>query len=124
MNPGQLPGEDQRLEIHDGSNRKPSLDPRRPVYPEGSAASFVVPDEEIKLDADPQVQQQKRQLKVTAQRLRTVLRGAPFHLFARRCHGFAPSARLFHFDGAREKDVVLQMNVMMKVALELFEASE
>ena len=56
--------------------------------------------------------------------LRAVLRGALFELFSRRCHGFAPSARLLHFDGARKEDVVLQMNVMMKVALELFEPAE
>lgn len=121
---GKFSGEDQRLQIHEGSNRKPSLDPRRPDYPEGSAASFVVPDEEIELDADPHVQQQKRQLKAPAQRLRAVLRGALFELFARGCHGFAPSARVLHFDGARKEDVVLQMNVTMKVVFELFESAE
>ena len=31
---------------------------------------------------------------------------------------------LLHFDGAREQDVVLQMNVMMKIALELLKRVE
>ena len=84
MNRWQATGQQQSLQIHERGDRQPSLDTRRTAHADGLPAALVIADEEIELDSDPQVQQQKRELKRAAQGLGMFRERALRELLARR----------------------------------------
>ena len=66
----------QHLEVHQSGDGQPAFDAWRANGVRGPAAGFVITDEQVELDADPDIERQEGQLKRAAQRLRAVLAGA------------------------------------------------
>jgi hypothetical protein len=77
MDGGHLPGQQPLLQAHQGGNRQPAFDAGRTLDGHCPAPAFEIPHEQIELDADPDMQQQKAGLNRATKLLRAVGRRSP-----------------------------------------------
>ncbi len=79
-----LAGQQPILQVHEASNRQPTFDAGRPLESGRVAGRFEMPDEQVELSANPDIQRQETELHGATQRLRAVRRRPPHQFIAGR----------------------------------------
>ena len=93
MDGGEGSGEQKHLQVHQRRDRQPAFDTGRTGDQRRGAERFIVPDEEVELDADPDVQQQESALHAPTQKLRMIGCAAFHELLRHSLPGYGRSGR-------------------------------